>query len=272
MNFIIVGAGLFGSMTATALERQGHEVTVVDDAPEDSCSMAAGCLIKPSWLGRLSSEKRAAGLAFINEVYGMRELSFLTHAGTHLNISHLAPSQVLRDRADILIDRVTEVGDGFVATAQNGVLRGTVVVAAGTGCNDLLPGCEVRGLAGVSLMFAGEVEQPRLKVWAPYKQAVCFGDGYGNTWFGDGTAIKAENWDQSRVEKSIERAATYFGLHNPTHVRYGARPYVDNPDGLLWKYGNFTWVNTGGAKSGAVLAGAHASMIADHYAMEALLG
>lgn len=272
--FIIIGAGLFGSMTAKALAEDGHPVTVIDKDPANSCSVAAGCLIKPSWLNSMDPTKRHRGMSFLRANYPMRELAFRTIAGLHVSIDHLAPDHVLWPHRLVLEDEVMAIEQqgeqAAVSTARNGVLRGTVIVAAGVGCRDLIPGLKVRGLAGVSLLFRGEIDEPRLTVWSPYKQACAFGYN-GSTWFGDGTAIKEENWGDDRVAKSIERAEALFGLTNPVMIRYGARPYIDGQNGYLERPTDHIWINTGGAKSGAVLAGAHADTIAAAYNPERML-
>lgn len=271
MDFIIVGAGLFGSMTARALRADGHHVTVVDDR-DTSCSKASGCLIKPSWLLGMTQAKRDMGMIHLMNHYGhaMREVDLTVNIAMRrpITVHHLPPEAVLLNDDEVTSDAVYRIEpDGRVYGDINGRLEGIVIVCAGVGTPKLLPQVHVKGLMGVSLVFPDQQCQPSLKVWAPYKQAVCV-NGPRGVWFGNGTAIKPENWSPEYIKRAEEQARDFFGLEGYHEVQVGVRPYVPGQNGLLHQISDKLWVNTGGAKSGAVLAAAHAEQLRLAYGHE----
>lgn len=271
MDFVIVGAGLFGSMTARALLSDGHRVMVVDDRITD-CSKASGCIIKPSWLMGVPEAKRKAGLAHLMYHYqgpkGMREVDFLVlPLRKTVTAWHLPPQTVLLPDDEVVSDIVVGVHDGVVRCSYGTEYKGIVIVCAGTGTTRLLPDIHVKGVMGISLVFPGQLCSPQMRVWAPYKQAVCINNPDG-AWFGNGTAIQPEKWSDNYVDRAVEQAEAFFGLTGMMRIQVGARPYVEGQNGLLKQISERLWVNTGGAKSGAVLAAAHAEEIRMTYAHE----
>jgi hypothetical protein len=82
-------------------------------------------------------------------------------------------------------------------------------------------------------------------------------------WFGDGTALIEKTWQAEsvqRVASSIKRAEEYFGLKGKAKAVVGARPYVeDHKAGYFAQVGDRTWVSTGGAKNGTLLAAEQAA-------------
>lgn len=117
----------------------------------------------------------------------------------------------------------------------------------------------MRGLWGASLWYKGaQIDAPRINVYAPYRQAVAYNLDKNTVWMGDGTALVEKTWKASeaaRVQNTQYRAKGLFKLKGDPVVTVGARPYVEG-----FKQGYFvqafprTWVSTGGAKNGTVLA------------------
>jgi hypothetical protein len=148
-----------------------------------------------------------------------------------------------------------------VHLASGDVLRGRVLVAAGVWCNELLGDKMplVRGLYGASLKVPGKLKEPRIHVYAPYRQAVAFQMGPNKVWFGDGTALVQKTWNKrgaEYVDATEGRAARYMDLNIArSTVCVGARPYVEgHKAGYFARVSPAVWVSTGGAKNGTVLA------------------
>lgn len=267
-KIIIVGAGLFGSVSAELCRRAGHDVTLVDGSVPDSASQASACLLKPSWLSGLSKEDVTAGYALLENNFGVQQLDFANLGiGGRLmktvRIDWVDPKSILKkpDVASV----VRTVGDGMVLLGDGTKLKGNVLVAAGVHSFDLL----VRGglaadlprmssLMGVSLRFRGQLDNPAMHVYAPYKQAVAFNLTKKEIWFGDGTAILQKNFNRGeRVASAIARAESIFGLRAANLIKstVGSRPYVEgSKNGYFEQVLAKTWVSTGGAKNGTLLA------------------
>jgi glycine/D-amino acid oxidase-like deaminating enzyme len=263
-NIIIVGAGLFGSIAAKLAREHGHDVTVVDSREPWAASKASGCVIAPSWLNSLSREQIDAGMGVLNDLYTVHDVEFQTNALAKFKAKRVAPSDILKD-ADVH-DTVVEVRDGLVKLASGDVLRGKVLVAAGIGtAGHLIKAMPaMRGLWGASMRFKGVIDQPRIHVYAPYKQAVAFQLSRSEVWMGDGTALVDKTWRESRegrIDNTARRGASLFGL-SLERVKFneGARPYVEgHKAGFFVRVTPNVWVSTGGAKNGTLLAAANAA-------------
>lgn len=268
-KIIVVGAGLFGSIAATLCRRAKHQVTVVDwgKGYEHRASIASGCLLKPSWLSGLSKEQILEGYQILDELYGVERLRFLNTGilgGTHTNIDWVDPAKILVQTDIEGCAGLSKDGDLKVNIGKAGnpgwikPKGDKILIAAGCLSAAFAP-IHVKCLAGLSMRFKGQIDEPKMRVYAPYKQAVAFNINKKEVWFGDGTAILAHNWVQSeRLEQAIERADKYFGLkydRKTTKVTVGWRPYVEgHKNGYFEQIHSNVWVSTGGAKNGTLLA------------------
>lgn len=261
-NIVVVGNGLFGSMAATFAREAGHTVTVVADARPYRASPASGCVLAPSWLSAVPKEDIANGMAALDAHYGLEPILFDTAVGGFK--AHRVVTDKVLLKPDV-VDVVTEVGPGVVRTSSR-ALRGKVLVAAGIWCSELLRDLPaMRGLYGASLRVPGQLQHPRLSVYAPYRQAVAFNINRKEVWFGDGTALIEKTWMKeadARLQATRKRAAGLGILH--THTSYpkvliGARPYMAGHMGYFAKVDKDLWVSTGGAKNGTLLAALQAT-------------
>lgn len=282
-HIIVVGNGLFGSIAARWARLQGHEVTIVSNNHPNAASKASGCVFAPSWLSSLDKEQRHVGLTMLESLYTIRNESFHTHAGLAFRAQRVDLADILLP-ADI-VGHAMNVRDGTldVETAPASIqrLRGVILLATGFWTNELhLPGVPtVRGLYGASIMFKGaKLPEPQMRTWAPYKQAVGFQLDSNRVWFGDGTALVEHTWKREsaqRIKDTMNRGldmilphtglaknwpATAEGLRRTAEVRVGVRPYVEgHKAGYLKRVYTKTWLTTGGAKNGTVLAAAQAA-------------
>lgn len=267
-NIIVVGSGLFGSIAATLARHHGHTVTVVNEKRPYAASPASGCVLAPSWLSSLSKDAVADSMSVLQSLYTVHDLVFQTNLLKKFRAQRVSLGDVLVEPD--LEARVTSVGDGWVeyaephsaGTARKGKLRcDAVLVATGIWCRELLKDMpEVRGLYGCSLSMPGQLPEPRISVYAPYKQSVGFNLDRKRVWFGDGTTLIERTWEKeeaARVAKTTERGHAMLDtlpVRKPT-VTIGARPYVEgHKAGYFQRISPKVWVSTGGAKNGTVLA------------------
>lgn len=268
MKIIVVGAGLFGSIAARLAEHAGHKVTVVDCARPWAASKASGCVMAPSWATSLSGEELQASGRVLKTLFPIHPLSFKTHFGATFHANRVDLKDVLREPE--LKEEVLRVSDGEVFFKYRQPLKADMVlVAAGVESFSLLNpeatrGEELRGMWGASVLFQRDtLEAPRLHVYAPYRQAVAYQLRKNIVWMGDGTSLIQKTWEKEgerRQQETVERGRKLFGLNGgPVKVLVGARPsVVGRKNGLFKQVDKRTWVATGGAKNGTLLAALYA--------------
>ena len=249
---IIVRAGLFGSVAATLCKGYGHDVTIIDAGMEESGSKASGCLTKPSWLEKIKEQGRI-GLDVLEGLYTIQTIKLKQKIGS-VEVLFIPPEKILCHES--VREVVKVVGNGYVKTGgDNKLYEGKVLVAAGVWSDSLVDMPTIRQLTGASLIFEKEIKVPRISYWAPYKQSVSFIIRPGETWFGDGTAILRRNYEAKHLDRTIKHAREHGLKGAPNVIVVGMRPYVTGHSSGYFKrvYKN-TWVSTGGAKNGLVLA------------------
>ena len=258
---IIVGSGLFGSIAATLARSRGHDVTVVSDLQHMAASRASGCVLAPSWLSSLTGRDVDTGMNVLRALYDVHDLEFQTNLFKTFKAQRVDPDLVLV-KPDVL-EKVERVFNGKVLLANGEELKGVVLVAAGVWSAELVEMPKMRGLYGASVRFDSQLPTPRIHVYAPYRQAVGFQLNRRQVWFGDGTALIRKSWQESqdaRIATTINRGAEFFGLRGKHRAQVGIRPYVEGfKAGYFQRVHPGTWVSTGGAKNGTVLAAAQAA-------------
>lgn len=257
-NVVIVGNGLFGSIAATLARHHGHTVTVVSNEEPLAASKASGCVLAPSWLTSLERSQVETALRVLGELYNVEDLTFQTNLLRTFKAQRVDPGAVLL-KPDV-VGKVARVGDGVVTLEDGRKLKGRVLVAAGVWSSLLVANMPaVKGLYGASVRYTGaQVDVPRIHVYAPYRQAVAVNLNKRTVWMGDGTALVQATWlkeEAARVKATVDRARELFGLHGKPIVNVGVRPYVEgHKAGYFAQRAVQTWVSTGGAKNGTVLA------------------
>lgn len=255
---IIVGAGLFGQITAQALRAQGRSVLVIDSRKPEAGSLASACLMKPSWFSGMGKDVTNPALNLLDDLYGLKTLSFKTRPKLlNVDVHWVDPAKILAPSA--MEAQVKSVRPGQIEL-ENGDIHYSkiIVVAAGIWTADLVPEIVQVGQKGAAFVIPGlKLKDQFIWPYAPYRQLVAFNRGDG-VWVGDGTAIKQENWTDDRLttswgrmEKALkspvpaEKAKTYVGIRP---YAKGIKPCVirEIKPGL--------WVATGGAKNGTIAA------------------
>lgn len=262
-DVVIVGNGLFGSIAATLARSRGHKVTIVSNMEPLAASKASGCVLAPSWLGSLSPQQVEVGLRVLSELYVVHPIAFTGPLGASFKAQRVDPDAVLL-KPDI-VDNVERAQDGRVTLSKTGeVLKGQVLVAAGIWSENLVQMPKIRSLYGASVRFQAHLAMPRIHVYAPYRQAVGFQLNKREVWFGDGTALIRKTWESERdvrIAATLKRGANMLETPQAKHrVNVGARPYVEgHKAGYFDRVSPHTWVSTGGAKNGTVLAAVQAA-------------
>lgn len=285
IDVLVVGAGLFGSIIGKHLARQGRQVTIVDAEYSHSGSKPAACLMKPSWLSRMSKEQQAQSMSVLDSLYGVHEIE--AHIGMRTTIYWVPPGGILKpDR--YIKQRVMGVGSDHNGAPWFSVARpgsdhhekrsaGLIIVA--TGVRPIM-GVEVPGLsalAGVAFTWPcdpNRESRASIRVWAPYKQLVSLPNRYpGEIWTSDGTSLKPTSLTEKRIAESRRRCGQFIGRWEeddsvewvpPTEL-IGYRPAIrglKTPCYLEQPLPNI-WVANAGAKNGTAAAGWAAYKLAE---------
>lgn len=262
MKVGIVGGGLFGSIIADELTSLGAQVSVFDANYEFAGSKPAACLMKPSWFSSLGPEMYDPALKLLDRLYGIQDIPFYTGLGITAKVHWVNPKKIMpwpsKRRYEFVQGEVVHVGRdtkniNFKVNGQTETrFFDLIVVAAGVWTQKLIAEAEQKALRGVSFYFSGQTD-PAINVWAPYKQLVKFNISENEVWCGDGSAILRQNFDNARLEQSLDRAKRFNGGENPRYHIIGDRPYVKGK-GLVQEVSPKVWVASGGAKNGTLLA------------------
>lgn len=266
---VVVGAGIFGSLIARALRKAGCRTLVVDAKRKDSGSAPAACLMRPSWFSSLGKSIYEPALRKLDELVGVQDIQFRAGPlGSKIAVHWCDPKQVLLDQNEVRTGEVvgiTRKGNAWeVKIAGHSMMWSVrvplVIVATGVWTKLLLPEVDVVAQAGVAWLWPkADIDDPFIKVWAPYKQIVAFNRGDG-LWIGDGST--ARSWTVANREASLLRCTLASRdrrvggvVFEPTEL-FGYRPYVKDAKPCLFKeLRKGLWVATGGAKNGTLAAG-----------------
>ncbi|NBP24036.1 MAG: hypothetical protein EBU81_05690 [Proteobacteria bacterium] len=268
---IVVGAGLFGSIIARKLRLMGIETQLLNWKRAEAGSTPAACLIKPSWVSGLGKDVVEPSMALLNELYGIEDISFKV-GPIHQTVHWVNPLHILSEPSD----NVNVLGvnpSGGLNTSDGYKTADIIVIAAGVWCNQMLPEPYkvpgLQGRLGMAFTWDGQIDEPFISPWAPYRQLVAFNRGPNEIWCGDGSAIKDGNWGLTNELASLARCQKALGFEGrePKKRLLGARPYVpDAKPCYLKRYLPNLWVATGGAKNGTLAAAWCAHQIGETYA------
>lgn len=257
MNVIIVGGGLFGSIAARLIRARGGVVTVIDDMREEAGSLAAGCVIRPSWASRMHKKQIDSALRILDEFYGLQEIEFVFNSFKSVTCMHVNPLDILGSpviRGTVI--SVRDEGKSVVVVLRGGTeLRALyVIVAAGIWTELLVP--HVKQSGGWGWSFRTElIDKPFISVWAPYRQVVGFNMSDGLGWVGDGTSLlfnKLTEVRKMQSESRCSRRANAAIISSRVGVRPFSRTRLNSPC-ILEKRGRII-VSTGGGKNGTLAA------------------
>lgn len=278
VDVVIVGAGLFGSMTARLLENMGYETVVIDAGEPMAASKCSFGVWKEGWINPIIRAEVDHGRGLLENIGGIEEVEFANLKNGKYEVfqrtdcskillqkkeANLIPCKVSSMRAkEVLYD-----DDRLVVTAKK-----AVIVAAGVWTSQVLglmnglknvP--QVDSLWGATLDVGLKVEENRVLEWAPYKQCVLVRNKTGNAFsFGDGCTVKNPKKGDPRIEKASNRILT--NLYNIvgtrvsndkiTDVKEGYRPYLKKGSpNFINQHAPWLFSATGGAKNSTILCG-----------------
>lgn len=287
IDVLIIGAGLFGSIIGKHLAKQGRQVTIVDAGHPDAGSGPAACLMKPSWLTKMTKAEQAQSLSTLDGLYGVHEIEAyvgLAGLGKRTTVFWVAPASIFKPERCINLN-VTSIRDGeggpTFTYRESGpgeealIMRrvNTIIVAAGIWCNKLLErmGRMVPGLQpqwGVAFTWpCNPMRESRATItpWAPYKQLIMLPNRRdGELWVSDGTAVKFLK--DHHIQSALVRCRDFAAAGDGDHTQLvGARPYIRGlkEPAFVERVSPNIWVATGGAKNGTAGAGWAAYRLAE---------
>jgi len=232
------------------------EAVVFDPGLPYAASPAAAGLFKEAWAGKKLKPFYRDALTVLDQLYGIRHVELAHADGLPESFLWVPPTAILEPAP--VRQTVTAVGDGWLETCE-GRREGYIYIAAGVWCGQLVPGLNLHGRAGTSLVFAGE-RPGQIRAISHGRQAIAFVRDPGCTYFSDGTAER--EYEETHEKQTLARAAELGLTDVPTRRMHGIRPYT--PGGpLFWKLGKRTWLATGGRKMGTLMGAAFAKRLVE---------
>lgn len=262
-DVIVIGAGLFGSTIAAAFRKQGRGVLVIDDAREGAGSKPAACLMRPSWFSSLGKDVYEPALALLDDLYTVRDITFKVLRAS-VGVHWCDPAKILQPpTVKDSIRKLERFGSHWIARGKHLDYEAKLVVVAAGYWSPLLAAVDggLVGQAGMACLWPGEsIEEPFIKVWAPYKQITAFNRGDG-LWAGDSNSVRVDRWGETDCAATERRVSEAVGATARPKRLFGIRPYTKEKPCYLKQPQKGLWVATGGAKNGTLAAGWCASQL-----------
>lgn len=280
-DVIIVGSGLFGSMTAKYLRKKGLEVMIIDNVNPMAASKCSFGVWKEGWINKTIKEEVEISMPILKKYYEIVEKPFFNmDKNVEEMMSYLDCLQILYERqvfnynvADVKNNKVLITGNN---TDGGGWLEANkaVIVCAGVWTPELLKSYKkslpkIDRLWGATLEFNQKIDISRFGQWAPYKQNVLLKMSEKKFVFGDGATVKNPKENDERVSFASNRLLTHahdvIGSLNPDNIKRvneGYRPYLTKGSkGFVMKHDKNLFSATGGAKNSTILCGFIAKQI-----------
>jgi glycine/D-amino acid oxidase-like deaminating enzyme len=276
MRAVVIGGGLFGQIITRGLKEKGYAVYLLDNRQPAAGSPPAACLIREEWCGKLGDDVYQTGMKWLEErypVYHKELVQFPNRAlqvpGKRITCTWYDPKNLMPyDSHHFAVHQLVQGGNlpwgaegrwiGDDVLTNDIIGADLVVVAAGVWSQALVPWVDLGlvGKAGMAYLYP-KVHQPGFIVpWAPYKQIVGFhrGDGF---WVSDGSAIKPENFDEERRQRTFERCGLTpkesGGKALEFKELFGIRPYTKQLPCFCREVAPKLWVAVGARKNGTLL-------------------
>lgn len=277
-DILVVGSGLFGSMTAKFFRKQGYTVTIIDAESPFAASKCSFGVWKDSWVNNSIKKEVEMGLPYLDEVAEIEQVRFFNmnkeveEVYNYVDCGKIMESKFIKGTVYDISEggkRVKYVyGEGQKGSFE--VKKATILCVGAflpmllvrTGLN-LKKMVHVDMYWGATLRIKGlKVEENRIKDWAPYKQSVLLNKGGRDFVFGDGSTVKNPRTSDERVSKASDRLihnlndvlGSSVDVDKITEVNEGYRPYLKkgSPD-FISQHDTHVWSATGGAKNSTIL-------------------
>jgi len=286
-DVVVVGAGLFGSMTAKFLKSKGIETIIIDRRDPMSASKCSSGIWRPGWAHKIQREVEES-LPIIAQFTAIDTLPiFDVDKEIETTIDFIDCNNILNE--DFLegdVKGCTYTFNRFNAKIQSVIVDvdgidieiecNYVVVCAGAFTNQVLNRLKmplhfgIDGLWGAVIHSSDKLKQNYIQNWAPYKQL------YGLTlqrggeevsYFTMGSSAKnppagGDNRTLNIGEKLVQYAAATGKLRNIVEIPEGLRPFfVEKEMDFVNRHGVNVLSATGGAKNSTLLCGYAAQRI-----------
>lgn len=276
-DIIIVGSGLFGSMTAKYFRKKGLECLIIDNKQPMAASKCSFGVWKEGWINEKIRAEVDISLPILQEFFTIEEKEFFNMDKQEVEVmSFLDCSQILNEPFEeltvksIVDKRVICSGVDEVLGEVEVVLNAkkAVIVCAGIWTAELLSNYstapKLDNHYGATLEFKQKIDMSRFGQWAPYRQNVLLKLSEKKFVFGDGATVKNPKDNDERVKKVSDRLVTHaadtIGTLNPENiskVNEGYRPYLAKGGSgkFVNKHDEGLYSATGGAKNSTILCG-----------------
>jgi glycine/D-amino acid oxidase-like deaminating enzyme len=261
VDAVVVGAGIIGATVSAALRLEGMEVINLDDGRPMAGTAPSGGHLKPGWFGGLKKTEYEPAMDLLDRVWGLHSEPFRVYPLMTTTIVYRVDTDLVLASPRVE-DRVVSVrclhNYPLVCTESGEEYRcRLLVLATGAWVRELVPNLSVKLRQGVSFRLKGDLREPFILPWAPFKQVVAHQHASGVIWAGDGSAILPDNWDDARTNACLRRCMRAVG-GEPEVLRssFGFRAYHGSESPcLLHRVGPRTWVAAGAGKMGTIAAG-----------------
>lgn len=280
-NTVIIGGGLFGSMTSKFLASKGIESIIIDRNDPMNASKCSSGIWRPGWAGKIMKEVEQS-LPVISQFTALDSLPiFDVDKDKETTIDFIDCNNILNE--EFLPGDVT--GCEFDTNRPNAKISAVlvdcegekiriecknVVVCAGAFTNQVLNRLkmpihfELDGLWGAVIHSKDVLKQNYIQNWAPYKQLYGLSlirGGKEVSYFTMGSSAKnppngGDNRTLNIGEKLVNYAAATGKLKNIIEIPEGLRPFfADKETDFVNKHGVNVWSATGGGKNSTLLCG-----------------
>jgi glycine/D-amino acid oxidase-like deaminating enzyme len=267
MKIVVVGAGLAGSIAATALRKSGHEVVVIDDNQPLSGSKASSNLYIAAWLKKFVSSATSEGIKFLEEMYRDQiDHPFSSGIAVAAQIKHIAQRNILVE-PDV-VGTVVRITDSQV-TLSNGtqIDHDKLLLCCGAFIDQLVKNPHrVSPLVGHALFMEGRLPEGAAKITVPtpYKHHKLYQFDNDTIYFANSTGLAKPSFELRHAElkqKLISDAKKALGLREEDSLprikeyRIGYRPVGGEPNsdfGELRMLSKNIWSINCGGKNGLV--------------------
>lgn len=279
IDYIVVGAGLFGSAIARNLSNKGEDVLTVDSHHPMSASKCSFGVWKDGWVNKIIQEQVTQGMENLEWLAnGIRDIEVYNMEKDRMEaFKQVDCSNILLDEESHFVGRISKINKEYVTIVSGKgeidvKFKKGVIVAAGAMTPEVLSlagskhsGFGLDKLWGATLDLKIKLDGNRMSQWAPYKQSMLVEMSNGMYSFGDGATVKnPKGVDDPRIGKASDRLLTHLedvltvGIdHNKIKVvNEGLRPYLKKgvPD-FINQHESWLWSVTGGAKNSTILCG-----------------
>lgn len=282
VDVIIIGSGLFGSMTSKYLQSKGIDTLVIDSNKVYAASKCSFGVWKDGWIGEHIKTQVKESLPVLQQFVDINEIDYYNADKDVVDkMFKIDCSLILNEQQkDHYLDmEVDKIGPDYVILTNGVTIKANkaVIVAAGAYTDDLLfksgyPMINIDKQWGAILEAKSILTKDTIySTWAPYKQSILLKTSDKSFLFGDGATVKNPVANDKRLDfvesRLIEHAVSAYNIgtggdstdlvfNSITEIKRGYRPYL--PKGrhdFVQKHDTKLYTATGGAKSSTILSG-----------------